>query len=98
MSYAVVKLLLTIIDIYWWILLATVVMSWLIAFDVVNMRSNAAYSIWRWLNVVTEPLLGPIRSVLPSVGGLDISPLILLLIMQFVRDLIANAAGGLAYG
>lgn len=98
MSYAVVKLILTIIDIYWWILLATVVMSWLIAFDVVNMRSNAAYSIWKWLNAVTEPLLGPIRAVLPSVGGLDISPLILLLIMQFLRDLIASAAGGLAYG
>ncbi|MGJ0395934.1 MAG: YggT family protein [Methylocystis sp.] len=98
MSYAVVKLLLTIIDIYWWILLATVVISWLIAFDVINMRSNAAYSIWKWLNALTEPLLGPIRSVLPSVGGLDISPLILLLLMQFLRDLIANAAGGLAYG
>ncbi|MEF3367696.1 YggT family protein [Methylocystis sp. 9N] len=98
MSYAVVKLILTIIDIYWWILLATVVMSWLIAFDVVNMRSNAAYSIWKWLNAVTEPVLAPIRSVLPSVGGLDISPLILLLIMQFLRDLIASAAGGLAYG
>lgn len=98
MSYAVVKLILTIIDIYWWILLATVVMSWLIAFDVVNMRSNAAYSIWKWLNAVTEPVLAPIRSVLPSVGGLDISPLILLLIMQFLRDLIASAAGGLAFG
>lgn len=98
MSYAVVKLLLTIIDIYWWILLATVVMSWLIAFDVVNMRSSAAYSIWKWLNIVTEPLLGPIRAVLPSVGGLDISPLILLLVMQFLRDLIASSAGALAFG
>ena len=98
MSYAVVKLLLAIIDIYWWILLATVVVSWLIAFDVINMRSNAAYSIWKWLNAVTEPLLGPIRSVLPSVGGLDISPLILLLLTQFLRDLIASAACGLSYG
>ncbi len=98
MSYAVVKLLLTIIDIYWWILLATVVMSWLIAFDVVNMRSSAAYSIWKWLNAITEPVLGPIRAVLPSVGGLDISPLILLLVMQFLRDLIASSAGALAFG
>ena len=98
MSYAMVKLLLTIIDIYWWILLATVVVSWLTAFDVINMRSNVAYSIWKWLNAMTEPLLGPIRSVLPSVGGLDISPLILMLIMQFLRDLIANSAGAYALG
>lgn len=98
MSYAMVKLLLTIIDIYWWILLATVIVSWLTAFDVINMRSNVAYSIWKWLNAMTEPLLGPIRSVLPSVGGLDISPLILLLLMQFLRDLIANSAGAYAFG
>ncbi|CCJ05804.1 YggT family protein [Methylocystis sp. SC2] len=98
MSYAMVKLLLTIIDIYWWILLATVVVSWLTAFDVINMRSNVAYSIWKWLNAMTEPLLGPIRSVLPSVGGLDISPLILLLLMQFLRDLIASSAGAYALG
>ena len=93
-----VKLLLPIIVIDRWMLLATVVVSWLTAFDVINMRSNVAYSIWKWLNAMTEPLLGPIRSVLPSVGGLDISPLILLLLMQFLRDLIATRAGAYALG
>jgi len=95
MSYAVVNLLVTIINLYWWIVIATAVMSWLIAFDVINMRSQAAYSIWKALNALTEPLLRPIRSVLPSLGGLDISPIILLLGLQFLADLVSGAGGGL---
>lgn len=96
MSNAVVNLLVTVIDIYWWLLLVAVVMSWLIAFDVVNMRSRAVYTIWNGVNSLTEPLLGPIRNLLPSVGGLDISPLILLLILQFLRDLIINSASSVS--
>lgn len=98
MQYAVVNLLVTVIDLYWWIVIAMAVMSWLIAFDVVNMRSQAAFSIWKGLNALTEPLLRPIRAVLPSVGGLDISPIILLLGLQFLRDIIARGVGGLAFG
>ncbi len=96
MSYAVVNLLVTILDLYWWVVIAMAVMSWLIAFDVVNMRSQAAFTIWKALNALTEPLLRPIRSVLPSVGGLDISPIILLLGIQFLRDLIGR--GSFAFG
>lgn len=96
MSYAVVNLLTTVIDIYWWVLLVAVVMSWLIAFDVINMRSQVVYSIWKGVNALTEPLLGPIRNLLPSVGGLDISPLILLLVLQFLRDLIVSSASSIA--
>jgi YggT family protein len=98
MTYAVVNLLLTVINIYWWIVIAMAVMSWLIAFDVVNMRSQAAFSIWRALNGLTEPLLAPIRNVLPSVGGLDISPIILLLALQFLYDLILRGVGQMALG
>jgi YggT family protein len=98
MTYAVANLLLTVIDLYWWVLIISVIMSWLVAFDVLNTRSQAAQTIWRAVDALTEPLLRPIRSVLPSVGGLDISPLILLLGLQFLRDLIARGAGGLALG
>jgi YggT family protein len=98
MSYAIVNLLLTVIDLYWWVVVVSVVLSWLVAFDVLNTRSQAAQTIWRTVDALTEPLLRPIRSVLPNVGGLDISPLILLLGLQFLRDLIARGAGGLALG
>jgi YggT family protein len=96
MSYAVVKLLVTIIDLYWYIVIGMAIMSWLIAFDVVNMRSSGAYSLWNALNNLTEPLFSPIRSVLPNFGGVDISPIILLLLLQFLRDLVAG--GGLSFG
>ena len=98
MSYAVANLLVSIIDIFWWVLLVTVVMSWLIAFDVINMRSKAMYTIWNMANTLTEPLLGPIRNLLPAVGGLDISPLILLLILQFLRDWIVHSATSVSLG
>jgi YggT family protein len=99
MQYAVVNLLLTIIDLYWWIVIAMAVMSWLIAFDVVNSRSRAVYSIWSALNALTEPVLRPIRGVLPTFGGLDISPVILLLLLSFLKDLISRAVmGGVVLG
>lgn len=99
MSYAVANLLLTILDLYWWVVIISVILSWLVAFDVLNTRSQAAQTIWRAVDTLTEPLLRPIRNVLPAVGGLDLSPLILLLGLQFLRDLIARSVmGGFALG
>jgi YggT family protein len=98
MLYAVINLLLTILDLYWWVVIAMAVMSWLVAFDVVNMRSQAAYSLWRALNGLTEPVLAPIRNVLPNFGGLDLSPVVLLLALQFLRDVVARGLGSLALG
>jgi YggT family protein len=98
MQYAVVNLLLTIIDLYWWVVIAMAVMSWLIAFDVVNIRSQAVSSLWRALNALTEPVLQPIRNILPSFGGLDISPVVLLLGLSFLRDVITRGMNGAAFG
>ncbi len=97
MSYAVIKLLVTFIDLYWYLVIGMAIMSWLIAFDVINMRSSGAYSLWNMLNNLTEPVLRPIRNVLPNFGGVDISPVILLLLLQFLRDLVAGG-GGFAFG
>jgi YggT family protein len=94
MQYAVVNLLFTIIDLYWWVVIGMAIMSWLIAFDVVNTRSQVVYSLWNALNALTEPVLRPIRNLLPSLGGLDISPIILLLALQFLRNLLAGALVG----
>lgn len=99
MNYAVANLLLTVIDLYWWVVIISVAFSWLVAFDVLNTRSQAAQTIWRMVDALTEPLLAPIRSVLPAIGGLDMSPLILLLGLQFLRDLIARSVmGGFSVG
>ncbi len=90
MQYTILNLLLTIIELYWWVIIAMAVMSWLIVFDVVNMR---AFSIWRALNALTEPALRPIRNFLPPIGGLDLSPLVLLFALSFLRNLVIDAIG-----
>jgi YggT family protein len=93
MRYAVLELILTVIDLYWWVVIASFVISWLIAFDVINTRSQAVYSIRRALAALTEPLYEPIRRFLPTMGGLDFSPMIVLLGLQFVRSAIAHSFG-----
>ena len=82
-------LILTIIDIYFWIILATVILSWLVAFNIVNRTNPTVRQIGYGLQRLTEPLLGPIRRLLPDLGGIDISPVILLLVLQVVRYFVA---------
>jgi YggT family protein len=93
---ALVWLVVTIIDIYFWIVIISAVLSWLIAFNVVNPRSPVVGRIWDMLVRLTEPALAPIRRVLPNLGGIDISPVILLLLLGFLRRLIVEAYVGLA--
>jgi YggT family protein len=93
MQYTVVTLLLTLIELYWWVIVGMAVMSWLIAFEVVNMRAQAVFSIWRALNALTEPALRPIRILLPPIGGLDLSPLVLLFALSFLRNSLIAAIG-----
>ncbi len=85
---ALLDVLLLVLDLYQWVIIALAIMSWLIAFDVLNIRQNFVRSIWNALNALTEPLLRPIRNVLPNLGGLDISPVILLLIIYFLQRVI----------
>lgn len=82
-------LILTILDIYFWIILITVIMSWLIAFNVINGANSYVRQVGYALRRLTEPLLGPIRRLLPDLGGIDISPIVLLIVLQFVRYLVA---------
>jgi len=77
-----------VIDIYTWIVIAGAIMSWLVAFGVVNMRNQFIRWIVDFLYRVTEPALRPIRRVLPNLGGVDISPVILLLGLFFIRSLL----------
>jgi YggT family protein len=76
------------LQLYVWILIASAVMSWLVAFGVVNMRNEVVRTIWNFLYQATEPALRPIRRILPNLGGIDISPIILLLIIFFIQRVI----------
>lgn len=73
---------------YIYVLVASVIFSWLIAFNVINLHNNFVRSVWQGLNALTEPLLRPIRNMLPDLGGLDISPIVVLLGIEFVRRVI----------
>ena len=78
----------TIISIYIWLLIASAVLSWLIAFNVVNERNPIVHNVGEFLFRVTEPLLRPIRNMLPNLGGIDISPVILVIALLFLRQFI----------
>jgi YggT family protein len=75
----------SLIQLYIYIIIAGAVMSWLIAFNVVNPYNPLVRAIWQALNVLTEPLLRPIRRLMPDLGGIDISPVILILACAFVQ-------------
>ena len=78
----------TVITIYIWLLIAAAVLSWLIAFNVVNTRNQIVASIGEFLYRITEPAQRPIRNLLPNLGGIDISPVILILLLLFIRQFI----------
>jgi|SRR5436305_8194892 YggT family protein len=78
----------TLITLYIYVLIAAAVMSWLIAFNVVNSYNPTVRRIWDFLYRVTEPALRPIRAILPNLGGIDVSPVILIIGLMFLRVLI----------
>ena len=77
------------------LVIVNAVLSWLIAFDVINTRNRMMNNVVRTLDALTDPLLRPIRRVLPNLGGIDISPIILLLLLQFLRLLVHRLVAGL---
>lgn len=85
---AVLDVVLLALQIYVWILIASAILSWLIAFNVINTRNQFVATVWDMLYRMTEPVLRPIRERLPNLGGIDISPIILLLIIYFIQSVI----------
>jgi YggT family protein len=77
------------LELYIWIVIAMAIFSWLVAFNVVNTRNQVVAMIGDFLYRITEPVLRPIRNMLPNLGGIDISPVILFLIIVFIRYVIA---------
>ena len=88
--FAVWQLIDTIIALYMWALIISVVLSWLVQCNVINTSNRFVYTIGDFLYRITEPALRPIRNMMPNLGGIDISPLILLLLLQAARMLLGK--------
>lgn len=86
---AILDIVLIVLDLYVWLLIASAVLSWLIAFNVVNTRNPFVSQVAEFLYRITEPVLRPIRNVMPDLGGLDISPVILILIIMLIQRVIS---------
>ncbi len=86
--YALFTLLDAVISIYIWIIIASVIYSWLISFGIINQQSQFVRLVGEFLYRATEPVLAPIRKILPNLGALDFSPIVLVLLLYFIRNLI----------
>jgi YggT family protein len=87
---ATLNLFNNIVDFFIWAILLSALMSWLIGFNILNINNKLIYIIADFLNRLTEPFLSPIRRILPYLGGIDLSPVILILLLIFLKDLINN--------
>ena len=86
------------LNIYIWIMIAAAIFSWLFAFNVINSRNQFVNMIGRFLFNVTEPVLKPIRRFMPDLGGVDISPIIVFIVIYLIQQLIIYYLYPLAYG
>jgi YggT family protein len=85
---AVLTLIHVVINLVIWVLIINAILSWLIAFEVVNRRNRLVDTIWDFTTRLTDPLLKPIRKVIPLVGGIDLSPMVLILALMFFDTLV----------
>jgi len=85
---ALILLIITVINLLIWVIIIGAVLSWLILFNVVNLNNRFVYLVYDTINRLTDPMLNPIRRFLPNLGGIDISPVVLILILWFIRNLI----------
>jgi YggT family protein len=87
---AALNLFNTIVGLFIWAIILSALMSWLIGFNVINIHNKLIYIIADFLNRLTEPFLSPIRRILPYLGGIDLSPVVLILLLIFLKDLVNN--------
>jgi len=94
----VVNVIDILLGLYWWVIIISVIMSWLVQFNVINTQNRFVYMIGSAVNQMTEPLLRIIRRYVPIFGGVDFSPLLLLLGLYLVRDYLGIFRGWLLAG
>ena len=84
----ILQIVQVLLNVIWWIIVIQAILSWLIAFNVINTQSDVVRTIWEALRRMTEPLYRPIRRILPDFGALDLSPLVVLLILYILMNII----------
>lgn len=89
--------LMTILNVVWFVMIVHIIMSWLINFQVLNLRQPFVWQVWNGLNRLLEPIYAPVRSILPNTGGLDLAPLVVFIAIIVLQRLLVNNAG-LFYG
>mgnify|MGYP001759093412 FL=1 len=92
MGEAIVWLVNAVITLMVWAIIGSAILSWLFAFDVINHRNRFVNQLATFLDTVPRPILEPFRRIIPPLGGIDISPIVVLLLLQFVRILFNNMA------
>jgi len=87
---ALLQTLSMVLTLVWWVFLIMIIMSWLISFNVINTRNQFVAGLWQVVNAITEPILRPIRRLIPPINGFDLSPIIVFVIIFFLQSFIAN--------
>ncbi|MGC4250780.1 MAG: YggT family protein [Sphingobium sp.] len=95
MAYALYQIIVILLDVLWWIIIIQAIMSWLIAFNVINTYSDVVRTIMVALDRITAPIYNPIRRVMPDLGALDLSPMVVLLAILIIRQAILPPLFGL---
>jgi len=85
MANPAIALIMLVLNLYWWVVVIAVIVSWLIAFNVINTYNNFVRSLLRGLEALTEPVFRRVRKVVPPIGGLDLSPLVVLVVIWFLQ-------------
>ena len=81
----IAALLIEVLEIYKWVVIAAVIVSWLTAFNVINSHNNFVRSLLRTLYAITEPVFRPLRRIIPPMGGLDLSPLVVIILIETLK-------------
>ena len=89
MANPIIALLMYLLDLYWWVVVVAVIVSWLIAFNVINTHHNLVRQLLRFLDALTEPVFRQVRRFIPPIGGLDLSPIVVLIAIWFIQYSIA---------
>lgn len=87
---SIFEILMLLLNVVWFFIIAHVIMSWLINFQVLNTQQSLVAQIWYGLNRLLEPIYGPVRRILPQMGGIDLAPLAVLLIVAILRIVLVN--------
>ncbi len=85
---SIIQILYILLNVVWWIIVVQAILSWLIAFNVINTHNDLVRSIWQALDRMTEPLYRPIRRIMPDFGALDLSPMVVLLVLYILTNVI----------